>query len=145
MMDVLTPSQRSRCMSQIRGRNTKPEVRLRHALWSRGLRYRLNHTVTGRPDIVLKKHRLAIFVDGCFWHSCPDHGVRPRTNADFWKQKLKKNTMRDKKVNTLLLAENWRVLRFWEHEVENDLKGVVARVEKALRQKQGKTQLTRRP
>src|ERR1700759_1956636 len=106
-MDVLTATQRSYCMSQIRGRNTKPEVRLRRALWSRGFRYRLNSRVTGRPDIVLTKHRLAIFVDGCFWHGCPAHGVRPRTNADFWKQKLKKNALRDKKVNALLLAENW--------------------------------------
>jgi DNA mismatch endonuclease (patch repair protein) len=71
-------------------------------------------------------------VDGCFWHGCPDHGVRPRTNADFWKQKLKKNSMRDKKVNALLLAENWKVLRFWEHEVEDNLEGVVARISKAI-------------
>lgn len=131
-MDVLTPQQRSHCMSRIRGKNTTPERHLRAELWALGFRYRLNYPVFGKPDIVLPGRKVAIFVDGCFWHSCPEHGARPKTNAKFWKQKLKRNADRDLKVNKSLTKEGWTVLRFWEHEVHRDVAGVLKKIERTF-------------
>ncbi|WP_255251850.1 very short patch repair endonuclease [Nitrosomonas ureae] len=82
-------------MSSVRGTNTKPELLLRKALWRRGLRYRLNSALPGKPDIVLARYKIAIFVDGCFWHSCPVHGSLPETNMPFWKNKIARNIERD--------------------------------------------------
>jgi len=108
-------------MSRIRGRDTSPEVELRHAVWRLGLRYRLNRRVAGiRPDFIFPGLRLAVFVDGCFWHGCPDHYVRPRSsNAEFWASKLSQNVARDERQLKQLHAEGWRVIRVWEHEVEH--------------------------
>ncbi len=128
MADVLTRQQRSYCMSQIKGRDTKPEVSLRKALWSAGLRYRLNPELPGRPDLVFLRSRLAVFVDGCFWHACPVHSTRPATNAEFWRKKIKSNIRRDKKVNRRLEELGWSVIRVWEHEIEENLDDVVRRV-----------------
>src|SRR5687768_10638296 len=107
-------------MSRIRGRNTAPEIRLRQLLWRRGLRYRLAVRVSNvRPDLVFTGARLAVFVDGCFWHGCPEHYVRPRSsNAKFWAQKLQDNVSRDERQTLRLEADGWRVLRVWEHELE---------------------------
>lgn len=110
-------------MSRIRGRDTSPEIELRHAVWRLGLRYRLNQRVAGiRPDFIFSGIKLAVFVDGCFWHGCPDHYVRPRSsNAAFWASKLSQNVTRDERQLKRLQAEGWRVLRVWEHEVEHKL------------------------
>jgi len=132
MTDVLTKQQRRYCMSRIRGKNTKPELLLRKALWAIGLRYRLKNKLTGRPDIVFPGSRLAIFVDGCFWHSCLEHCQLPETKRFFWQNKLSTNKKRDKTVTLLLEQEDWRVLRFWEHEVKNDLPRCIKRVQKTL-------------
>jgi DNA mismatch endonuclease, patch repair protein len=107
-------------MSRIRGRDTKPEILLRRAVWRMGLRYRLRSKLNGRPDMVFPSARLAVFVDGCQWHCCPDHFVRPKSNVDFWDRKFATNRARDITVNTLLKKQGWKVLRFWEHEVETD-------------------------
>lgn len=128
MTDVLSSSQRKYCMSRIQGKNTKPELRLRKALWACGLRYRLKNKRPGRPDLVFPGIKLAVFVDGCFWHSCPLHFKMPETNQTFWQEKISRNKLRDKEVNHLLKAEGWRALRFWEHEVKTDLSGCVERV-----------------
>lgn len=104
-------------MSRNRGTNTKPEVRLRKALWRLGLRYRVNSELAGRPDIVFPGSRAVIFVDGCFWHGCPEHFSQPKQNAIFWKKKLARNRARDIEVNEALAAAGWRVFRVWEHEV----------------------------
>lgn len=114
---------RSENMSRIRGRDTSPEVELRHAVWRLGLRYRLNRRVAGiRPDFIFPGIRLAVFVDGCFWHGCPDHYVRPRSsNAEFWASKLRQNVARDERQSKQLQAQGWRVIRVWEHEVEHRL------------------------
>lgn len=128
MADVLNKAQRSHCMSRIRGRDTKPELLLRKALWAAGMRYRLKSRLPGKPDIVFPGKRLAIFVDGCFWHGCPEHSQRPATNADFWEKKLSSNMQRDQKVNSELAAQGWRVLRFWEHEIKRDLAAVTEKI-----------------
>ena len=112
-MDVLTPSQRSICMSRIRGKDTKPEIALRAALWSLGLRYRLHYRIAGRPDVVFPRRRVAVFVDGCFWHGCLDHSVQPKTNSAFWRNKLGKNIERDRKIDNELAELGWTVVRFW--------------------------------
>jgi DNA mismatch endonuclease (patch repair protein) len=120
-MDVLTSQQRSYNMSQIRGRDTGPEMILRSRLWSLGLRYRTHYKLPGRPDIVFVSKKIAVFVDGCFWHGCPEHGVRPKTNSSFWNTKIEGTIERDKKNRQRLEEQGWKVLRFWEHDIEKDL------------------------
>lgn len=97
-MDKLTKEQRHRCMSAIKGKNTKPELLVRKFLFSRGFRYRLNHPrLPGHPDLVLRKYRTVIFVNGCFWHGhegCKYY-VLPKTNVEFWQNKIKRNQSRD--------------------------------------------------
>ncbi len=107
-------------MSAIRGRDTKPEILLRKALWYKGYRYRLKNRLPGKPDIAFPTERLAVFVDGCFWHGCPEHYKKPSTHAAFWRDKIQKNRQRDKEVNALLKSHGWEVLRFWEHEVRGN-------------------------
>jgi DNA mismatch endonuclease (patch repair protein) len=106
-----------------RRRDTKPEKALRVALFSLGLRYRVDHPIrlseqsrAIRPDIVFTRARLAVFVDGCFWHGCPDHGNRPRRNSRYWDAKLARNRDRDQRYDDLLESGGWKVIRFWEHE-----------------------------
>lgn len=131
-MDRLNAAQRSYCMSQIRGSNTGPELIFRKALWKNGIRYRLHNKLTGRPDIVVPRHRIAIFVDGCFWHGCPIHGVKPRTNRRFWVTKLSRNIARDREVTVALRKSGWVVLRLWEHDVESKTDKCVMRVLKIV-------------
>lgn len=122
-------------MSRIHGRDTSPEVKLRHAVWRLGLRYRLNRRIAGiRPDFIFPGMKLVIFVDGCFWHGCPDHYVRPRSNnADFWAIKLVQNVARDERQMKHLQAEGWRVIRVWEHEVKLDLNATALLILEAAR------------
>jgi DNA mismatch endonuclease (patch repair protein) len=101
--------------------NTKPEVALRSALHAAGLRFRKDYRldlgdVKPRPDIVFTRSRVAVFVDGCFWHSCPDHGTQPRRNSDYWAPKLARNVQRDREHDAALFAHGWSVVRVWEHE-----------------------------
>ena len=116
MVDVLSKKQRSYNMSRIQGRDTKPELMFRRYLFSKGLRgYRVHSKLPGKPDIVFTKYKLAIFVDGCFWHRCPKCFKEPETNKEFWRKKITGNIKRDKVINRLLKKEGWVVLRFWEH------------------------------
>jgi DNA mismatch endonuclease, patch repair protein len=101
--------------------DTSPELALRSALHRAGARFRKDYPVRTeerlvRPDIVFPARRLAVFVDGCFWHRCPEHGTDPRANADFWRAKLDRNVHRDEQTNAALQAAGWRVVRCWEHE-----------------------------
>ncbi len=122
-------NKRSALMSRIRGRNTAPETILRKALWAQGMRYRIHaRTPVGRPDVVFPGRRVAVFIDGCFWHGCPEHYVRPRTRNAFWDAKLADNVARDRRQTLELETQGWRVLRVWEHEVFEALDDVVERV-----------------
>lgn len=107
-------------MSRARTRDTGPELALRRRLHSRGLRYRVQYRPSFLPrrtiDIAFTRRRLAVFIDGCFWHGCPLHGTRPKSNSDWWASKLEANARRDRETNELLLAAGWSVLRFWEHQ-----------------------------
>jgi DNA mismatch endonuclease, patch repair protein len=103
-----------------RKRDTRPERRVRALLHRRGLRFRVNHAIHAggtrtRADIVFTRVRVAVFIDGCFWHQCPQHGNLPRQNTDYWGPKLARNVKRDEEVTTRLLADGWHVLRIWEH------------------------------
>lgn len=119
-MDKISVSARSRNMSKIRSKNTKPEILLRKALFAKGLRYRIHYNLPGKPDIVFPSKKIAIFVHGCFWHG---HGCKidhsPRSNKTFWKEKIKMNRIRDKRNETLLKANNWETLTYWECEINN--------------------------
>ena len=106
--------------------NTKPEVLLRSALHRMGYRYRkdlllrLDGGVRVKPDIVFTARKVAVFVDGCFWHVCPEHGREPTTNEWYWTPKLRRNRERDRTVNAALHDAGWRVVRIWEHETLED-------------------------
>ena len=131
-MDNMTKEQRSRNMSRIRSRDTKAEVLLRKTLWRMGFRYRKNWSkLLGTPDIVLTRQKIAIFVDGDFWHA-RGHEVKPgeqiASRMKYWRQKLARNVERDKEVNDALTQEGWLVLRFWESEIQRDLKKCVESV-----------------
>jgi DNA mismatch endonuclease (patch repair protein) len=108
-------------MSRLSRRDTAPELALRRELHHRGLRYRLQVPVPTAPrrtiDIAFTRARVAVFVDGCFWHGCPEHGVRPETNRDWWRWKIERNQARDADTNERLQAAGWAVVRVWEHSV----------------------------
>lgn len=135
MTDVLNKKQRSFCMSNIKGRNTQPELAIRKVLWSKGYRYRLKNKLPGKPDLVFVFAKVVVFIDGCFWHRCPDHYSPPKTRSDFWEKKISGNVERDKKVNAQLKKSGWTVLRFWEHEVEKDVDSCAEKVIKAINKK----------
>ncbi len=132
MVDVMTPEQRSRCMSRVKSANTTTEIRLRKALWAAGLRYRLRYKLPWKPDLVFVSARLVVFVDGCFWHGCPVHAKKPKTNERFWDTKLRENVERDQRANGQLRRMGWNVLRLWQHDIENDLDGTVRRVRDSI-------------
>ncbi len=138
MGDVLTSRQRSYCMSRIPGKDTRPEVHLRKALWALGLRYALKSDLPGSPDLVFPKYRTALFVDGCFWHMCSKHAVLPRSNRDFWREKLDGNVMRDRRVGRELRSLDWRVIRVWEHDVESNLGDIALQLSSRIRRSGGK-------
>ena len=122
-------------MQAVRRSNTDLELRLRQALWRAGLRYRVNTRVEGvRPDVVFTRTRLAVFVDGCWWHGCPEHYVAPVGNAEFWRRRLERNTARDERDSERLRAANWRVLRFWGCEVRRELTRIVDVIRQAVRE-----------
>ncbi len=113
--------------------DTKPELALRSALHRMGYRYRKDHRldldagVRVRPDIVFTRRRVAVFVDGCFWHVCPEHGKNPVVNEWYWTPKLRRNIERDRAANTALAAAGWQVVRVWEHEsLEAAISAVIA-------------------
>lgn len=128
----MTKAERHKNMSHIRAKDTKPEVILRKALWHRGLRYRKNYAfLPGKPDIVLTKYRIAIFVDGDFWHARnhQEHpGEQVGSNKEYWRIKLKNNVERDKMVNEALTEQGWLVLRFWSSEVMKHLDDCVEQI-----------------
>lgn len=115
-MDVHTPEQRSRNMSRVRGRDTRPEILVRRGLHAAGLRFRLQvRDLPGRPDLVFPRHRAAVLVHGCFWHGhhCPMFRM-PATRAEFWAAKIDGNRARDARTRQALLEGGWRVLTVWE-------------------------------
>jgi DNA mismatch endonuclease (patch repair protein) len=129
LTDVLTPDQRKLNMSRVRGKNTGPEIKLRKLLWSRGIRgYRIHHNLLGKPDIVFTKKRVAIFIDGCFWHKCPVCFQEPETRKEFWMKKIQSNIDRDAKVDEQLKNNGWTVIRIWEHEIRKEPEKAIKKI-----------------
>lgn len=135
-MDIWTKEKRSKVMSNIRSKDTLPEIRVRKMLFFQGYRYRLHvKNLPGKPDIVLPQHKAIVFVHGCFWHlhsGCRD-GTIPKTRTDYWKEKLLKNKERDKDHMIELQKQGWRVLQLWECEIENKPEEVLVRLDNFLR------------
>jgi DNA mismatch endonuclease, patch repair protein len=127
--------ERSRIMGAVRRQHTAPEVSLRRVLHACGLRFRLDNPerLPGSPDLRFARERVAVFVDGCFWHGCPTHGSWPKTNADFWGAKIKRNRERDRQVDEALKLKGWLPLRVWEHEIRDDSIKAAQRVWAAVR------------
>lgn len=126
-------------MVATRGRDTRPEKAVRSAVHARGMRYRVGlrvdcGEVKVRPDLVFTRSRVAVFIDGCFWHRCPQHGDEPRSNADYWGPKLDANVARDRRVDRALREGGWEVVRAWEHEDPNK---VAERVRAAVARSRG--------
>ena len=138
MTDTMTDAQRHYTMSQVHSASTKPELKLRHALWRQGFRYRMNDRhLPGSPDIVLPRYRSVIFVHGCFWHGhkgCKNYTV-PKTNTDFWVAKVARNQERDQEVWRQLEAKGWSVIIVWECELKKSvLDETINRIAEEIRQ-----------
>lgn len=126
-MDKQTKEQRHHCMSSIRSKDTKPEILVRKFLFSQGFRYRLNHPrLPGHPDIVLRKYRTVIFVNGCFWHGhegCKYY-VLPKSNVEFWRKKIERNQVRDKQEYQQLVKMGWHCIIVWECQLKPKVREV---------------------
>lgn len=145
MPDIWPPEVRSRMMARIRSRETGPELQLRAALRSAGIRYRAYPRIPGRPDIGISGTRIVVLVHGCFWHGCPRHYQAPATRASFWRDKLQDNRRRDRRANRMLRSAGFVPMTFWECEIEGSLPRVVARIRKALGAQGPLARLRQRP
>lgn len=128
MSDNLTPKQRTKNMRAIKS-TSQLEDFVAKELWKKGVRYRRNSKrLFGKPDISIKKYKVAIFIDSCFWHLCPIHGKIPTSNRSFWEDKLNKNSLRDEKVNAYYQDLGWNIKRVWEHEIKSNPDQVICEI-----------------
>ena len=125
-MDNLSEQDRSTRMRRIRSINTRPEKLLRKALWMRGLRYRV-HYGKEKVDVAFPSKKVAVFVDGCFWHACPFHGKVPLSNCEYWEKKLRRNKILAREKDERLMDQGWRVIHIWEHEFR-ELETAISRI-----------------
>ncbi|QRY35954.1 very short patch repair endonuclease [Bacillus sp. PDNC022] len=136
MTDNLTPKQRRKNMQAIRSQS-KLENRISKEIWRRGIRFRKNdRTLFGKPDISIKKYKIVIFIDSCFWHGCEIHGNRPKSNQEYWDKKLKRNRERDEEVRDYYKVRGWNYKRIWEHEFKENFDKTVGEIEAFIRQAQ---------
>jgi len=125
MVDNLTSEQRTKNMKAIKS-VSKLESIIAKELWRKGVRYRKNSkSLLGKPDISIKKYKIVIFIDSCFWHLCPIHGKIPTSNRLFWEEKLNKNSQRDTEVNNYYQSINWNIKRVWEHDIKSDPQRII--------------------
>ncbi|WP_127483782.1 very short patch repair endonuclease [Paenibacillus ehimensis] len=125
MADKISKERRSKNMQAIRS-ISKLETIVSKALWNRGYRFRRNvKGMIGKPDIVIKKYKIVVFIDSCFWHGCKEHGHIPKSNSDYWAEKIEKNIMRDNMVTSFYKDAGWNIIRFWEHQIKQDLSIVI--------------------
>jgi DNA mismatch endonuclease (patch repair protein) len=122
---LLTKSEQ---MARVKSRDTGLEMQVRRRLWAAGARYRVRPMLPGTPDLAFQRAHVAVFVDGCFWHGCPDHYRAPATNVAYWKHKLERNLSLDRRVELTLTEGGWSVVRIWEHEIKSDPSSVVNRL-----------------
>ena len=119
-MDTFSKAERSRIMASVKSRNTKStELRFISILKDKDITgWRRNYPLTGKPDLVFPRLKIAVFIDGCFWHGCPSHCRMPSSNTNYWNNKIEKNKIRDKKITKALKMKKWQVIRIWEHEIK---------------------------
>ncbi|WP_068777741.1 very short patch repair endonuclease [Paenibacillus sp. FJAT-26967] len=135
MADMFTQEQRSKNMKAIRSSGSTLESKVTKELWNKGFRFRRNvRKLMGNPDIAIQKYKLVIFIDSCFWHSCPIHGKKPSSNVEYWEKKLQRNVGRDNDVNNYYSKSGWLVLRVWEHEVMNDFESTMEKITNFIKQ-----------
>jgi DNA mismatch endonuclease (patch repair protein) len=129
-------------MSRQASKNTGVELAVRRLLHAAGLRYRVEYPVPGMPrrriDVAFPQVKVAVLIDGCFWHGCPQHATQPKSNAEWWRQKLDRNMARDAETTEHLTSAGWEVLRFWEHEAPEDVALRVAAAVEGRRTRQGR-------
>jgi len=130
MVNLISKDKRSKIMSCIRSRNTKPEIAVRKALWGYGFSYQPK--INGSPDFINKKRKIAIFVHGCFWHKCPRCFKEPASNIDYWVPKLQANVRRDRKNKRLLQNQGYKVFEIWEHQINKNLPKALNNVFKTI-------------
>lgn len=140
MSDKISPERRSENMRAIKSRDTSCELLLRRRLYREGLvGYRVNYKLLpGKPDIVFTKYKIAVFVDGCFWHGCTKCCRIPKTRPDYWENKIANNQRRSKEVSELLKQQGWHVLRFWEHDIYENLDLCVESIRRLIIEQKGK-------
>lgn len=132
-MDVLTKVQRRKNMQNIRSTGTKPERLIMGELKKRKVYFAANvKNITGKPDIVFKRKKVAVFIDSDFWHGHPKYGHIPKSNTEYWEKKIEYNRKRDKKNNKALREKGWKVIRIWEHEIKKDLNKCIIKILKAI-------------
>ena len=127
-MDTVSTKTRSLIMARIKQRDSQLELEFRRKLWHAGIRYRKHVRVFGTPDLMLRKLKILIFIDSCFWHGCSFHCRMPKSNIAFWETKINRNRARDKKVSRYYRRRGYIVLRFWEHKIQADLAGCVSQI-----------------
>ncbi|WP_214795876.1 MULTISPECIES: very short patch repair endonuclease [unclassified Exiguobacterium] len=116
-------------MKYVKSKNTNLEMKVRRRLWKEGIRYKTNvKSLFGTPDIAFPNLKIVVFIDSCFWHGCPQHFRLPPKKQEFWKLKIQRNTERDNEISRHYIEENWTILRFWEHEINNNLENVVTTI-----------------
>lgn len=133
MVDKVTAEVRSETMRRVKSKNTSLELKVRSALYKRGLRYRLNYPLPGKPDIIFPKQKIVIFIDSCFWHGCPEHLRKPASNIIYWSEKIKKNIARDKMVNKKYKEMDWKIIRLWEHDLKKDFEKTISNLVHAVK------------
>lgn len=129
MTDIYSRKKRSDIMSKIKSKNTNIELKVRKALWAKGIRYRIhNSNLSGTPDISSKKKKIIVFLDGCFWHGCKQHSSIPKTNSEFWKVKINENIKRREKIKVELEKEGYTVLEYFQCDLKKNLNGIVEEI-----------------
>jgi len=129
-MDTVSKKRRSQIMSEVKSKDSKIEIEFRKLLWNEGYRYRKNVSrYLGKPDVLLIKYKTVIFIDSCFWHGCKKHLRLPSSRIEYWKNKIRGNIERDKKVNAYYRKIGWTVIRIWEHD-KNNLSKVIKKLRK---------------
>jgi DNA mismatch endonuclease (patch repair protein) len=133
MADCFTKEQRSEVMRRVKSSNTKLELKVRSALHGRGLRYRLRSDLPGKPDLVFVKARIAVFIDSCFWHGCPEHCRMPANNREYWQRKISRTVERDKRMAETYKNMDWVMHRIWEHDIKQGFDDCIDQIEQLVR------------
>lgn len=124
---------KNKTMQAVRSKNTKLELAVTKELWKRGIRFRKNVSgLFGKPDIAIKKHKIVIFIDSCFWHGCELHCRLPKKNEEFWINKIERNKQRDKEVTNYYVNNGWNILRIWEHKLNENFNEVINTIERFI-------------